>query len=88
MRQSFSMLHVLIDKKTITGAIQKANTTCLSIGGAASTILIVGLGSGLRLSGCHAVVLCRNIMCTVKRRKYLKQTLSHLKALNRVTCHL
>ena len=78
MRQSFSMLHVLIDKKTITGVIQKANITCSSIGGTTSTILIVGLGSGLRLSG--------DMMCTVKRRKYLKQTLTHRKALNRVTC--
>lgn len=88
MRQSFSMLHVLIDKKTITCAIQKANTTCSSIGGATSTILIVGLGSGLRLSGCPVVVLCLNVMCTVKRRKRLKQMLFHRKALNRVTGHL
>ena len=69
MRQSFSMLHILIEKKTITGAIQRASTTCTSIDSATSTILIVGLGSGLRLSGCPVVVLCRNVMSTVKKKK-------------------
>ena len=87
MRQSFSMLHVLIEKKIITGAIQRASTTCASIDGATSTIfLIVGLGSGLRLSSCPVVVLCRNVMSTVKKRKYLKQTPSHRRELNGVTC--